>query len=301
MFQLSRAATRNSTCAVTCTSRRHQVRSARFWSMLPAMKDQRFVSERFPRASGYHPDWVAASVSGGANALRLTEWLVEAMELRPGMRVLDLGCGRAVSSIFLRRELGVEVWATDLWFDATENLARIRDAGVADGVFPIHADARSLPFAAGFFDAIVSIDSFVYYGTDDGYLANLARFLRPGGQLGIAGAGLEAEVDVVPEHLRAWWTHELGILHSAAWWQRHWGRTGLVDVERADTMPDGWREWLAWQREVCPDNTVELAAIEADAGRTIGYVRAVARRRDIPLEAPMTSLPSHYERHPLRR
>ena len=132
--------------------------------------DPRFVSERFPRASAYHPDWVMAGVSGGANALWLTEWLASAMDLRPGMRVLDLGCGRASSSIFLRREFGVQVWATDLWFSASENLQRIRDAGVDDGVFPIHADARSLPFAAGFFDAIVSIDSFFYYGTDDLYL-----------------------------------------------------------------------------------------------------------------------------------
>src|SRR5690242_7449079 len=103
----------------------------------------RLHSERFPRSSGYHPEWILASVSGGANALWLTEWLSEALELRSGLRVLDLGCGRAVSSIFLRREFGVQVWATDLWISATENYQRIRDAGVEDGVFPIHADARS--------------------------------------------------------------------------------------------------------------------------------------------------------------
>jgi len=132
--------------------------------------DKRFVLQHFPRSSGYHPEWVIAGVSGGANPLWLTEWLAGVLDLRPGMRVLDLGCGRALSSIFLHREFGVQVWATDLWFSATENLQRIRDAGVEDGVFPIHADARSLPFAAEFFDAIVSIDSFVYYGTDDPYL-----------------------------------------------------------------------------------------------------------------------------------
>jgi cyclopropane fatty-acyl-phospholipid synthase-like methyltransferase len=37
------------------------------------------------------------------------------------MRVLDLGCGRAATSIFLRREFGVQVWATDLWTNASEN------------------------------------------------------------------------------------------------------------------------------------------------------------------------------------
>src|ERR1700752_2719186 len=146
--------------------------------------DDRLLSERFPRSSLYHPEWVLANASGGANVLWLTEWLSTALDLRPGMRVLDLGCGRASSSIFLRREFGVEVWATDLWISESENIQRIRDAGVEDDVFPIHADARSLPFAAEFFDAIVSIDSFFYYGTDDLYLNYLARFLKPGGFLG---------------------------------------------------------------------------------------------------------------------
>ncbi len=80
--------------------------------------DQRLVSERFPRSSQYHPEWVLANISGGANSLWLTEWLTVALDLRPGMRVLDLGCGWASSSIFLRREFGVQVWATDLWFSA---------------------------------------------------------------------------------------------------------------------------------------------------------------------------------------
>jgi cyclopropane fatty-acyl-phospholipid synthase-like methyltransferase len=76
---------------------------------------------------------VLASVSSAANALWLTEWLSEALDLRSGMRVLYLGCGRAMSSIFLRREFGVQVWATDLWFHPSENFRRIRDAGVEDG------------------------------------------------------------------------------------------------------------------------------------------------------------------------
>ena len=132
--------------------------------------DERFDMERFPRASKYHPDWVMASTSGAANPLWMAEWLAESLELKPGMRVLDLACGRAASSVFLHREYGVQVWATDLWFSASENLQRIRDAGVEDGVFPIHADARALPYAAGFFDAVICLDAFAYFGTDDLYL-----------------------------------------------------------------------------------------------------------------------------------
>ncbi|WP_422926628.1 SAM-dependent methyltransferase [Singulisphaera sp. PoT] len=78
-----------------------------------------FLRDTFPRASAYHPDWIISAVSGAANPLWLTEWLCEELDLKPGMRVLDLGCGRAMSSVFLNREFGVQVWATDLWFDAS--------------------------------------------------------------------------------------------------------------------------------------------------------------------------------------
>jgi len=42
----------------------------------------------------FHAEWIVASVSGGASSLWLCEWLTEGLHLRPGMRVLDLGCGR---------------------------------------------------------------------------------------------------------------------------------------------------------------------------------------------------------------
>ena len=267
------------------------------------ISDGRLVSGRFPRSSQYHPDWVLANASGGANALWLTEWLAAALELRPGMKVLDLGCGRASSSIFLRREFGAQVWATDLWFSAAENIQRVRDAGVEDGVFALNADARSLPFAPDFFDAIVCIDSICYFGTDDLYLNYLARFVKPGGQIGIAGAGLVREIEgAPPDHLHEWWTLDLWCLHSAAWWRRHWERTGIMDIELADTMPEGWQVWLDWQREVAPDNEMEVKALEADRGTCLGYVRLVGRRnRQAKLTDPIASVPAQYTKKPLLR
>ncbi len=271
---------------------------------IPERADELLANGRFPRSSTYHPEWVLAAVSGGANPLWLTEWLAEAMSLRAGMRVLDLGCGRGASSIFLHREFGVQVWATDLWFSATERLERVQDAGVEHAVFPIAADARSLPFAAGFFDAIVSIDAFAYWGTDDLYASYLVRFLKPGGAIGIAGAGLAREIDdpVPPEPLKQWWEPSMCCLHSAEWWSRHWERSGVLDVELADTMPDGWRLWLDWQRTASPDNRVEIEAVEADGGRYLAYVRAVARwRAEAKLDEPITSVTVEYTKKPLLR
>lgn len=267
------------------------------------MSDELLASERFPRASRYHPEWVTSCVSGAANSLWLAEWLTGALDLRPGMRVLDLGCGRAATSIFLRLEFGVQVWATDLWFDVSENARRVRDAGVEDGVFPIHADARRLPFATDFFDAIVCVDSFYYYGTDDLFLNYLARFVKPGGQVGIAGAGLMREIgDAVPEHLSRWWTQDLWCRHSADWCRRHWERTGIMEIELADTLPDGWRLWLDWHTVVAPDNQAEISAIEADRGEYMGYVRLVGRRREqVALADPIVSVPAQYTKRPLLR
>ena len=265
--------------------------------------DQRLVSPHFPRASRYHPDWVVASASGGANALWLTEWLAGGLELRPGMRVLDLGCGRASSSIFLSREFGVQVWAADLWFSPEENTQRIRDADVSDSVYAIRADARALPFAPDFFDAIVGLDSFPYFGTDDLYLNYLARFVKPGAPIAIAGAGLMQELGgSVPDQLAGWWTPDLWCLHSADWWRRHWERTGIVEIDVADTMPDGWRHWLNWHQVVAPDNVAEITALEADRGCYLGYVRAIGRRRPgVALADHIESVPPSYTRMPLLR
>jgi SAM-dependent methyltransferase len=265
--------------------------------------DRRLYSEQFPRASRYNPEWVLANASGGANSLWLTEWLAGGLELRPGLRVLDLGCGRASSSIFLRREFGVQVWATDLWFSVTENRQRIHDAEVEDGAFAIHADARSLPFPAGFFDAVVAIDSYMYFGTDDLYLNDLARFVRPGGRIAIAISGLTRELEYpVPLHLRDWWTQDHCCLHSALWWRQHWERPGILNIELADTMPNGWRHWLDWQRAMAPDNEAEIKALEADRGECLGYVRVVGRlKTGIKLSEPITSIPTQYRKIPLLR
>jgi cyclopropane fatty-acyl-phospholipid synthase-like methyltransferase len=171
----------------------------------------------FPRAAAYDSAWMLANQMG-PNAVWLTEGLAGALDLRPGMRVLDLGYGKALSAIFLAREFGVQVWATDLWIAATDNLARIREAGLEERIFPIHAEAHALPFADGFFDAAISVDAYHYFGTADLYFGYYARFVKPGGQLGIVVPGLREEfVAGVPGHLAPYWEPDFWSFHSPAW------------------------------------------------------------------------------------
>lgn len=240
--------------------------------------------EQFPLSSKYDAEWVLENEMG-PNALWLTEALCQVMDLQPGMRVLDMGCGKTMSSIFLAKEFGLEVWATDLWIKPTDNWQRIREAGAEYRVFPIHAEARSLPYAEGFFDAIVSLDSFFYYGTDEFYLGYFVKFVRPGGQIGKVDVGLLQDLpDEIPEHLRTWPVSEG--YHTAEWWRRHWERTGLVEVELSDNVPQSaqlWQRHYELHADLHPDDPAvaeDVAVFRADQGRYLGWVRTVARRKE---------------------
>lgn len=236
----------------------------------------------YPCAAGYDPAWMLKNRMG-PNVIWLTEALTQVMDLKPGMRVLDMGCGRAISSIFLAKEFGVQVWATDLWTDAGSNWQRIQEAGVQSQVFPIHAEAHNLPFADGFFDAAVSLDAYHYFGTADLYMGYYSKFVRPGGQIGIVVPGLVHEIDEVPTHLAPYWVWDFCSFHGPQWWRRHWEKTGLVSVESADMIPDGWKQWLLWQ-EVCfaqglITDQSEADMLRADEGRHLGFSRVVGRRK----------------------
>lgn len=74
---------------------------------------------------------------------------------------------------------------------------------------------------------------------------------------------------------------------------------GVLDVDVADAMPDGWRLSLDRQHLVAPDNTVEIDAVRTDAGRNLGYVRAVGRRSTAPLDEPIISVPVENAATPL--
>ena len=247
-------------------------------------------NDSFPRSAKYDPEWVLTGWMG-PNVLWLTEFLCEKMELKPGMRVLDMGCGKALSSAFLAKEFGVQVWANDLWISASENWQRIKEAGMENQVFPIHAEAHDLPYADGFFDATVSLDAYQYFGTDDLYLNYFQKFVRPGGQIGIVVPGLVKDFKgPVPEHLMSprpdrgtFWVDECWCFHTADWWRKHWDHNSTVEVEVADVMPDGWKHWVQYEQACDEAGTLmfpsEAETLKADAGRYLALIRMVARKK----------------------
>jgi hypothetical protein len=174
-----------------------------------------------------------------------------------------------------------------LWISASDNWQRVSAAGVTHQVFPIHAEAHALPFAEGFFDVLISLDAYHYFGTDDVYLGYYSQFVKAGGQIGIVVPGLRHEfTDGLPAHLAPYWGWEFWSLHSPEWWRNHWEKTGKVAVTVADSIPDGWQHWLKWE-EICQAQGVSLAAdsqeadmLRADAGRNLGFTRVVAYKKE---------------------
>ncbi|MHB8799418.1 MAG: SAM-dependent methyltransferase [Thermoanaerobaculia bacterium] len=243
----------------------------------------------FPRSARYDAEFLLDNQMGPC-AMWLLEWLCERLPLAPGARVLDLGCGKAMTSVFLARELGARIHAVDLWMDPDNSWKRVVTAGVADLVCPMRAEAHALPFAAGYFDAIVSIDAYQYFGTDLLYLDYLARFLRPGGRLGVVVPGLVRPLDAgIPEWLtepqsngKVFWEEGCRSFLTAETWREIWHGSPLLANVDADLQPDGWKHWADFERAIEATGKgifpSDAEALEKDAGRTIGFVRLLAER-----------------------
>ncbi len=236
----------------------------------------------FPRASKYDRRWVLEN-SLGENVLYSTEALAKSLELKPGMRVLDLGCGNAASSIFIAREYGCKVWAVDNTVEAQENLKRIRSAFVDDRVTPVQTDAGQLPFEKEFFDVVIAVDSYMYYGTKKRYLPYLLQFLKPEGRIAVLDACFKREVDdpsKAPGYLRRKLKTLFRKMHSVKWWKALWESSGKVKILEANVLKESdviLDEYIRdFENRKDEHELVEI--VKQDRGKFIGVFKLIAKK-----------------------
>jgi cyclopropane fatty-acyl-phospholipid synthase-like methyltransferase len=197
----------------------------------------------FTRSAKYDQGWMFDNAMG-PNPLWLVEWLSRDMALSKEMVVLDMGCGKALTSIFLAREFGCTVFASDLWISADENLGRITTSSLQHKVFPIQAEAHTLPYAKNAFDSIVSVDAYTYFGTDDLYLGYFVKYVKIGGQIGIVVPGWQKEKSgPMPTGLEVFPAGEFACFHTCEWWRRHFEQSGTVEIENCDILAGGKQIW----------------------------------------------------------
>jgi cyclopropane fatty-acyl-phospholipid synthase-like methyltransferase len=220
----------------------------------------------------YEKYFVAQNLMG-PNVLMLLEELVENVSLKRGMRVLDLGCGCALSSIFLAKEFGVQVFAVDLWIDATDNYKRLQEMHVDDLVIPIHADAHQLPFADDYFDAVISVDAYQYFGCEDDYFdEHLRPILKKDAIVAISMPGMKYELhNNVPDEMKPFWPQEaLETWHSVNWWNKKFeNKLSDLEIREMTTFDYAWQNWMATDNPYAVEDRKMMAA---DNGRYMNLI-----------------------------
>lgn len=210
----------------------------------------------------------------GPNAWRIAQELTANLPLQPGMRVLDLGCGRGVTTVFLAQTFGVQVFAVDLWTSATENFARFQQAGIAHLTVPLQLDALRLPFAEGFFDAVVSVDAYHYFGNNDTYFkSTLKPVVKKGGTVAIAFPGMKYEVHKnIPEEMKPFWEPEaLEMWHSIDWWKPKFEPyLHSFQISEMDCFDQAWQEWLSCSN---PYAVEDHQMMQQDHGRFMNLIK----------------------------
>lgn len=178
----------------------------------------------------------------GQGGLFLASSMARLLDLRPGMRVLDLACGLGMTSLFLAKSFGVEVHALDeLLPDGLAERAAL--AGVGELIHAVAGDARRLPFEPEMFDAVFCMNSLFYFGTDDLYPPYLADFLKPGGQLVVGSPCYREELTGdEPEPFLMEFPACLAV-HSPGWWATHFSKNRRFEVLHSELHPDGALFW----------------------------------------------------------
>jgi SAM-dependent methyltransferase len=123
------------------------------------------------------------------------EFLIEVLGLRPGQRVLDVGCGPGRHAHALGRR-GIRVTGVDI----SERFIELARRDAPPGVTFLRADARALDLPEAGFDAAISLcqgafglsggpaagGAPVAVDPDAAVLVGMARALRPGGLLALS-------------------------------------------------------------------------------------------------------------------
>jgi cyclopropane fatty-acyl-phospholipid synthase-like methyltransferase len=218
----------------------------------------------------------------GPNAMKIAEQLTAGLAIKPGMRILDLGCGKGLTSIFLAKEFDAQVFAHDLWITATENYQRFKLFNLDNLIIPVHGDALDLPYADEYFDAVVSVDSYEYFGETESYMdEKLAPLVKQGGIIAIAIPGVKEELnsELPVEMTYSWTAEDLSSFHSCEWWRELLGKSQKIEIESVSEIQDLdelWNDWLACDNEYA---IRDRPAMEAGAGKYMNIVAIIAKKK----------------------
>ena len=238
---------------------------------------------KYIKCSHYDEKLVKSKIMG-PNPIKLEEELLLDNLIPDGGTVLDLGSGTGLTSVFLTREYSFgTVYAADLWSDPEENRAFFRSLNIDDGkIIPVKADANALPFGRDFFDAVVSTDSYNYFGRDPDYLdSRLLPFVKRGGYIYIAVPGMKKDLhgNLPPELLLSWTPEQLDYIHDTKWWRSVISRSSgadIIGISEMESNAEVWNDWLQCDNEYAVG---DRAAMNAGGGKYLNFISIVLKRK----------------------
>ena len=201
----------------------------------------------------------------GPNPLKLCEELLAEHQIPAGARVMDLGSGEGLTSAFLAKEYGFTVYAADLWSEPESHFPLFEQFGLTrEQCIPVKADANDLPFEKEFFDSVVCVDSYNYFGRDPAYLdEKLLPFVKSGGWIYAAVTGMKQDChDNIPEVLlRSWNAEQLDYIHDAQYWRNMVSQSRdceVVSVHEMQSNAEVWADWLRQDNEYAVGDRVTM-------------------------------------------
>ena len=237
---------------------------------------------KYPKSEKYSAPELMAKIMG-PNPVKLEEELMLGNKIPENAVVCDLGSGQGLTSVFLAKEYGFTVYAADLWSDPEENRRFFDEMGLDAGqIVPVKADAEDLPFEKEFFDAVISTDSYNYFGRDPKYLdEKLLPFVKKGGSIYIAIPGMKKDChDSLPAELLLSWTPEqLEYMHDVSFWTDMVGKcTGanVIEVSEMESNDEVWADWLKQENEYAVG---DRKSMEAGGGKYLNFIKIVLQKK----------------------
>lgn len=224
-----------------------------------------------------------------ASLTRLEHRVAERLGLRPGMRVLDAGCGIGGPMRAIARFSGAEVEGVTIndYQVRRANLLNGRH-GLTDRCRAIEGDFARLPHPDRSFDAAYTFEAICHAGDRSGVLRELARVLKPGGLLAGTDWCLTANFRATdPDHQRVRAEIEAGnglaLLMDIETFRGRFAAAGLDLLEAVDLAPCQPPD-ISWYRPLQSGwrTATELRRTRAGRRITTGLVRLLEATRLAP-------------------